>query len=247
MRVIQFCMVLIVTLATSIEAKEYVVGVEQLDYLPQYGVNDDNQYDGIGIELLRQFDRESDDVSFRFIALPIKRLHMNLLLGAVDFKYPDSPSWNEVAKTSYHVTYSDKLVPYVDGVIVRSANVNAKRLEGLSIGLPLGFTEVALKAKDFHQSFDITRRTNLNELIELALKDRVDGIYLNIDIVNHQLKKRGMEGVLVLDDSLPYVKDHYQLSTVSYPDVIDALNEFVKSKPRLVVDIMQRYGVSVVE
>ena len=83
----------------------------------------------------------------------------------------------------------------------------------------------------------------INELINLASKAKLDGIYMNIDVGRYRLKQLNKQGSLVFDDSLPHIKDFYQLSTIRHKKIIAKLNQFVKSKPELLTKLQNKYEI----
>jgi len=227
----------------TIYAKEYIVGVEHLDYLPQYGFDSNKRYDGLGIEVLRQFSKSNDDIDFKFTPYPIKRLHQNLLLDEIDFKYPDSVHWNMSAKKKYDVIYSDNLVPYTDGILVLPKNNGRSYSDKFRVGIPLGFTPVALLNSSSNYKLQVIKKMKISELIKLANLGRVDGIYINIDVGLHRLNQLGKSGTLVFDNNLPHINDYYQLSTINHQGIINKLNQFIRSHPHLLSKLQAKYGI----
>jgi len=229
----------------TLVAEEFIVGVEDLDYLPQFGYDQHQEYGGIGIELLRQFAQSEPDIEFKFAPYPINRLHHNLLIQEIDFKYPDSIHWNINAKQAHSLIYSGNLVPYTDGLLVLPKNHGKTYKNVFIVGLPLGFTPVALLKNTTEIKFETTKKLKINDLINLALLKRVDGIYMNIDVGLYRLQQMNKSGSLVFDESLPHVYDFYQLSTIRHKNIITKLNRFIDSHPDLLQKLQSQYKTQV--
>lgn len=69
----------------------------------------------------------------------------------------------------------------------------------------------------------------------MASSDRVDAVYLNPRVVAHQLRQMRMAAdSLVFDPQLPHVEDHYYLSSIHHPQLIEAFNRFLEEQAELV-------------
>lgn len=77
----------------------------------------------------------------------------------------------------------------------------------------------------------------------MAMNDRVDGVYLNPQVVRHQLYNNAESG-LVFDPKLPYQDDHYFLSSINHPEVIEQFDAFLTSQAELVQTLKERHGIS---
>ena len=71
----------------------------------------------------------------------------------------------------------------------------------------------------------------------------VDGVYLNPQVVRHQLYNSAGSG-LVFDPSLAYQDDHYFLSSIKHPEVIKQFDAFLTSQAELVQTLKDRHGIS---
>ena len=104
-----FAACLLFALTAQATAQTYVVGVEQGNFLPHYGVDEQGQYNGFAGELLDLF-AEHAGVTFIYKPLPVDELMPALVEGEVDFKYPDHPDWARSAKTEDRISYSRPVV-----------------------------------------------------------------------------------------------------------------------------------------
>ncbi len=77
-------------LCWSLQAKTYVIGIEQLDYYPHYDFKS-AQPRGYFFDLIQLYSQWSGD-EFVFKALPVKRLYKDSI-ELTDFVYPDNRAW----------------------------------------------------------------------------------------------------------------------------------------------------------
>ncbi|MBN1968311.1 MAG: transporter substrate-binding domain-containing protein [Candidatus Delongbacteria bacterium] len=222
--------------------EKYLVGVENLNYLPYYG-NNDGIYQGYGRELLDLF-AEYKGCDFDYKVLPVKRLFSEFLDGKLDFKFPDHPYWSFEDKEGKNVIYSNDVVEYIDGVMVKPENVG-KGIEHLkNMGVVLGFT-----AWDYVKYIDngsIKRQENSNfeGMIRQALISRNDGAYCNVGVGRHLLKNviKEPDG-LIFDEGLPFSKSHYKFSSIKYPTIIEEFNKFLIEKKSEIDKLKEKYSL----
>ncbi|WP_445945097.1 hypothetical protein [Shewanella sp.] len=100
----------------SVFAREFVIGVEDIEYYPIYAKRD-GDYAGFARELFDAFGAANGH-SFQYKPLPIKRLFSDFLGNKLDFKFPDSPYWQTDMKADKNVIYSASVLEYIDGVLV---------------------------------------------------------------------------------------------------------------------------------
>ncbi|MCR6633208.1 MAG: hypothetical protein NVV74_25960 [Magnetospirillum sp.] len=130
-------------LAGSVQAaqRELVVGVEELDYYPVYAVRQ-GEYVGAAREILDAF-AQAEGYTVVYKPLPIKRLFAELLSGGIDMKFPDNPYWASDLKQGRALVYSQPVIRYIDGVLVRPDSLG-KGVDGIrALGTVSGFTPFA--------------------------------------------------------------------------------------------------------
>ncbi|MFZ5958535.1 substrate-binding periplasmic protein [Pseudomonas knackmussii] len=224
-------------------AQTYVVGVENLAFLPHYSTDAQGRYQGFARELLDQF-AASAGVQLEYRPLPVSQLLPSLLTGEVDLKYPDNPDWAGEEKAGHRLRYSQPVVQYVDGVLVAPERVGhgvtvLKRLAVVDGWSPRGYE----KAID---SGGVERLPSgdLRQMIQQALKHEADGAYFNVVVATYYLDNiRARPGALVFDPSLPHTRSSFRLSSERHPELIQRFDRFLIEHAADVAALKARYGV----
>lgn len=225
--------------STESQAGEYVVGVENLPYLPYYSV-ENGEYVGYARELLDAF-AASTHHHFIYKSLPIKRLLSDLLSGQIDFKYPDNSMWASEERKGKTIYYSQTTAEYIDGIMLKAEN-KGKGLSSIkSLGVILGFTPFDYIDKINSGAITVNQNHSLTPLLKSALAGRVDGAYVNVDVAAHQLQKMGNENQLVFDETLPHSKGGYVLSSLKHKNIVDQFNEFLEKNPDTIAKLKEKY------
>ncbi len=250
MRQIIMCAVVTVCslflLAGSALAQDsYVVGVEDITYMPHYNWNG-QEYGGFARLLLDSFAKDKGH-TFSYEPLPIKRL-FNAFLSqkSVDFKYPDNPIWSANMREGVDVAYSDPVVEYIDGVFVLPENKgNVDNLK--TLGTVLGFTAWDYKGDIDSGKITVSENSNLESLLKMAIAGRVDAAYCNIAVGRQKLQEMGQEGKLVFDPALPHTRANYLVSSVKHPEVIKEFNEWMAANAGTIDAMKKKWGVSLAQ
>lgn len=229
------------TLASLTQAETFKVGVELQPYLPYSNVQD-GQYLGYGRDLLDAFAAHQGH-EFIYQPLPVRRLLSDFLSGRVDFKYPDNPRWNADLKQGYKVHFSQAAAPAIDGVLVKPEFLGKGKQRLLRLGTQRGFTPWPYLHDIEAGKILLIQANQIDSLLAMAMSDRVDGVYLNPQVVRHQLYNSAESG-LVFDPKLPYQDDHYFLSSINHPEVIEQFDAFLTSQAELVQTLKERHGIS---
>ncbi|MCP4024182.1 MAG: transporter substrate-binding domain-containing protein [Desulfobacteraceae bacterium] len=224
----------------------YTVGVENLNYFPYYSI-DEGEYFGFARAFLDFFAKEKG-IKFEYKPLPIKRLWNDFLKEKLDFKFPDHQYWNGDAKKGINIIYSEPVVGYIDGVMVKPDKKNITVDQFKKLGTVSGFTAWdfldLIKAK----KVEVSQNSSFIGLLKQALIGRVDGAYINISVAQHQLEtKLKTPNALVFASKLPHTKSAYLTSTIKHPEIIEALNQFLKSHKDQINQIKLNYKVGTVQ
>lgn len=226
---------------TQVQARDIVIGVEDLDYYPVYAVQN-GQYVGAAREILDAFAAASGHtISYR--PFPIKRLYAEFLGGSVDAKFPDSPKWANAQKTGLTIAYSKPVITYVDGVMVQPRNKGRDIAQFRQLGIVSGFTPFAWL--DALKGGSVTLRENPRSelLLKQVLLDRLDGGYVSVAAANYTLDHTmGQPGALIFDPNLPHTRDSYTLSSVSHPELIAEFDTWLAANAGTVRQIINRLG-----
>lgn len=229
-------------LTAAVQAETFQVGVEAQPYLPYSDVQD-GRYEGYGRDLLDAFAAQYGHV-FIYQPLPVRRLLSDFLSGKVDFKYPDNPHWNADKKQGYAIHFSQAATSATDGVLVKSQFLGLGKARLRRLGTQRGFTPWPY-LDDIKAGRTILIQANqIDSLLAMAMSDRVDGVYLNPQVVRHQLTRNGMdENALTFDAGLPSQNDSYFLSSIQHPEVIKQFDEFLAQQAPQVRALQQRHGI----
>ncbi|MFZ6741983.1 substrate-binding periplasmic protein [Undibacterium sp. JH2W] len=211
--------------------KVYVIGVEDLEYYPQYS-HKDGQYIGFARELLDAFAK-SKGYKFEYKILPLNRLFLEHLHGSgLDFQYPDNVYWEAQLRTGVKIYYSKPVMPFIDGVVVLPGNKGRGKKHLQVLGTMTGFTPWNYLDAIKNKEVTVFENDSFISLLKQTMLKRVDGAYINIEVARYQLREiLHQPDALVFDPDLPHTKDYYYLSSTKHPQVIQEFNEFlVKEK-----------------
>jgi ABC-type amino acid transport substrate-binding protein len=218
-----------------------VVGVEELDYYPLYAVRD-GEYVGAVREILDAFAKEAG-IRFRYQPLPIMRLFSGVLDGSLDFKFPDSPDWKTDLKTGKPLHYSQGVIAYVDGVMVRPDRLGKGLEQFHTLGTVTGFTPFSWLSQLESGQVNKVENPQMRALQRQVIAGRIDGAYASIAVANHILEQElKSPGALVFDADLPHTRSTYQLSTARHPELIERFNQWLDTSDDKVTAIKQKFA-----
>lgn len=234
---------LLCLLALPVAAQEDIrVGVELQPYQP-YSDVENGEYRGYARDLLDAFAAEYG-YRFVYMPLPVRRLLGDFLSSRVDLKFPDHPQWNADQKAGHDIHYSAPAAPYVDGMLVKPQHLGQGQQRIELLGTQNGFTPWPYLPDIRAGKIRLIQANQIDSLLRMASSDRVDAVYLNPKVVAHQLRQMRMAAdSLVLDPELPHVEDHYYLSSINHPELIETFNRFLEERAELVGEIRRRHGL----
>lgn len=227
---------------SALAQEELRVGVELQPYQP-YSVVEDGEYQGYARDLLDAFATE---YGYRFVytPLPVRRLLGDFLAGRVDLKFPDHPQWNADLKAGRTIHYSHPAAPYIDGILVKPQHLGQGLQRIGLLGTQNGFTPWPYLQEIHAGRIRLVQANQIESLLLMAANGRVDAVYLNPRVVSHQLRQMHLApDSLVLDPQLPHVEDHYYLSSIRHPQLIEAFNRFLAERADQVAAIRSRHGL----
>lgn len=222
-------------------AADYVIGVEELNYFPVYGVRD-GAYGGAAREIFDAFAADAG-ISFEYRPLPVNRLYADLTGGGIDFKFPDNPAWAPGAKQGATVTYSAPVIAYIDGVVVKPERVGQGPDAVAVLGTVTGFTPFSWLDRIAAGNPRLTENGQMDALLRQVLTGRIDGAYVSVAVANHLLATDlGKPGGLVFDPGLPHSRDTYRLSTTRHADLLARFDAWLADNAERVAAIKTRTG-----
>ena len=237
-----FWLLMLLGMGSATARETLVIGVENQYYLPLASY-EKGTYRGYARDLFDAFAQDRGYV-LEYRALPVPRLYASFFEGSVDFKFPDHPHWKQDQRNGRKIHYSDPVAAYVDGTSVLPALRDAPPERIRRLGTLGGFTPWAWMDRIDAGQARVSVNTGLEALVRQALAGRVDGVYASVAVINYQLDhvlKR--PGALVFNPALPYSRDHYHLSSIKHPEVIDAFNDWMRENRDRVAVLKKRHGV----
>ncbi len=221
--------------------KEFIVGVENIEYFPQFS-NDNGEYKGFARELLDEFAKDKG-YKFTYEPLPIKRLLEMFLRGRVDFKYPDNIYWAQDEKKDKKLIYSEPVVEYIDGVVVAPEKVGKTTLAKL--GTIRGFTPFEYMEDIKKGTTELNEASNMSSLLSMGIVGKIDGVYVNVAVaryvLNEQLKK---PNALVFDKNLKHTKSNYHFATIKHEAVMKEFNDWMKLRADWIKTTKKKYKLT---
>lgn len=234
---------LILAFSAGATAQTYTVGVEQSDFMPHYGVDQQGKYIGFGRELLDMFARYAD-ITLNYQPMPVAELAPSLAAGDIDFKYPDNPEWTHPDSVAGKVSYSKPAVEYVDGVLVapRRKGLGLDHLKRLAV--VEGWTPRGYQDKIAASDIQLLHNDDLPEMIRQVLLKHSDGAYYNVVVALHYINNvRARPDVLVFDPDLPHVRGTFRLSTLQHPTLIQAFDGFLEKRQQAIEALKTKYQI----
>lgn len=221
----------------------YVIGVEDLHYLPAYAVVD-GTYVGYARDLLDAFAADAG-VRFVYRPLPVPRLYASLDAGLIDFKFPDNPNWQPAFRESHTLTYSVPVARFLDATVVKTDRADTITVDDVTaLATVSGFGPWPWLDRIEAGTVRLTENTDFTALVRQVLAGRVDGAYASMAVINHVLR-HDLEapGALVFAPQLPHHFGVYRLSTIAHPDLIAAFDAWMETNAAEVAALKARHGV----
>nr|WP_242469671.1 transporter substrate-binding domain-containing protein [Rhabdochromatium marinum] len=221
----------------------YSVGVERIDYLPVQAFDAEGAR-GILPELLDAFAAEQG-IRFDYRPLPVSRLLSSFLQGQLDFKLPDHPDWQRARRQGIEIHYSQPLLAFTDGTLVRPERVDAGPAAIKTLATVIGFTPWAWQAALDQRQVNLRESLDLDAMLRQTIAGHVDAAYANIQVAVYQLQHRlEQPEALVFDPQLPHTYNHYHLSTLKQAPLLHAFDDWLARSSAQVRAIKARWGVT---
>ena len=233
----------LLSMAWADKPPRFVVGVEYLEYYPQYSYDPKQGHRGAHKAILDLFADEKG-YRFEYKALPVNQLFHAFIQEELDFKYPDNVLWNAKGKSQVKVYYSERVLEFTDGIMVLKNRYGSGLGKLKTLGIPKGFTPTGYTDSVQRNEILLQEGDAIKDVLGMLLIGQVDGAYVNKSVANYQLNyKYNMAGRAIFDDTLPFIKDAYRLSSIKYPEVIKEFNDFLQNNKSSIVAIKKEYGV----
>lgn len=221
----------------------YTVVVQDYRALPPYSQYADGEYTGFNRDLLDLF-AESRGYTFQYVAYPVKRLFFEFVEGAGDLKYPDNANWALQIKGDTEIFYSDPVVEYVNGVMVKPSRTGAGVEAIEKLGLVAGWTPIGFQEEIAAGSVELFENNSYSGLLKQAIAGRIDGAYSNVATSRYYLRQElEQPDALIFDQSLPHVRSARVLSSIKHPHLIEEFNAFLQSHAEEIGELKLQHAV----
>ncbi len=220
------------------------VGLENHDYYPYYSAIEGQGFDGYCIALLQAFaKREGLELELR--PQPVNRLYRNMLGEQnLDLLFPDNPAWPRTAREGQALYYSQPVVQVVDATLVRPARLGAGLPSVKRLGIVRGFTAEAWSRLIAKGDVELIEVQDIHSLIRMLERNRLDAIYANLQVVQHQLRQLGLDPSHVqLDPQLPQVNTSFHLSSYQHADLIKRFDRFLLEDAAQLSQLRQQFNL----
>ncbi|MFC3533770.1 substrate-binding periplasmic protein [Vogesella facilis] len=223
-------------------AGEFSVGVEDYPNFLPYSSYQNEQYRGLGRDILDAFAREHG-YTFHYRVYPLKRRDMLFVAGKLDFSFPDNPNW--VAELKQHVAIRYvPMLPFTDGVLVNPERLGKGLAQLKVLGVPLGFTPYPYQQLLNSGALRQEEVSQYDTLYQKLISRRVDGAYMNTRIARYywsRIRKTDTAPVRY-DPALPHASGFWYLSTIKHATVAEEFRRFLASHRRQIDALKARYG-----
>jgi polar amino acid transport system substrate-binding protein len=227
-------------------AETVKLGTEDILYFPLHGRlhNLSDEFSGFAREFFDEFSSQTD-VNIVYVPLPIKRIYKSLIVDqSIDLKFPDNPSWQSTYRKGVSLIYSDPIIQFTDGVLIKTANIDSSLFQLEILGSIRGFTPVPYLKQITSGALQLVEFSNTSELLLAVANDKIDGAYLNVDVAAHQIKVLfSNQPGLTFAKNLPFNKGYYHLSTVNNKAVIVKFNAFMKKNVALKKSLLKKFNI----
>lgn len=215
------------------------VCVQAIDYFPHYDFSTATPR-GYAVELLERFFHQSG-VSFRWVALPIKRVYLD---ERCDLIYPDNPNWHAQEPTKDLRHYSVALTTIIGSTLVRRGEAARPLASIRSIGLPRGFTPDHLLELQRHYDFKLVETVDASAALQMLLKQRVDAVDVEWHVAHYLLRQLAQPDAVEQGKELPLVRIGFHLSSQRHAAVLQQLDQFIARETAWVLALTQRYQLT---
>jgi len=235
-----FCL-LAATFLQNLQAQEFIIGVEDIDYYPLFEFKSDR--DTHSRELLNSF-AAAKGYKFTYLPLPIKRFDKWLLEEKVDFKYPDNKRWYADSSITDSLTFSQSATWLIAGTSVLKSSLKKSKSELKSVGTLLGFYPTTWIDEIKSGQVELYEDVSTKILVQKLLSKYVDSIDIEPSVINYYLKELGKPtDLVVIDKRYKYDIYGFHFSTIKHPKIIKEFDEFLSNNKTLLDALNKKYNI----
>lgn len=228
------------------QAEPLRVGLESQDYLPYYRALPGGPAEGYAIAVLHRF-AISQGLALELEALPINRLHRNLqTTDRLMLVFPDNPAWSRQLKGDARMHYSRPVVRIIDGSLVLREHLGRGPDAVRRLGTVRGFTPEAWEERLHNRQVQLVEASDIGSLVRMLLRLRIDAIYANPEVLHHYLVANTQLGGdrLQLDPELPLAQTAFHASSLTHPELLEALDRFLVENSEELAQLRRQHGLA---
>lgn len=230
------------TLLQNLQAQEFIIGVEDIDYYPLFEFK--SKRNTHSKELLNSF-AAAKGYKFTYLPLPIKRFNKWLLEEKVDFKYPDNSRWYSDSSVTKYLTFSQSAVWLIAGTSVLKSSLNKSTSDLKSVGTLLGFYPTTWIDEIKSGQVELYEDVSTKILVQKLLSKHVDSIDIEPSVISYYLKELGKPtDAVVIDKRFRHDIYGFHLSTIKHPKIIKEFDEFLRNNKALLKKLNNKYDIT---
>jgi hypothetical protein len=107
--------------------------------------------------------------------------------------------------------------------------------------MPRGWTPIDYYPLVQRKELVIEEANSVEAVMQMLLSKRVDGIYLNADVVTSYLAGTGLSAEAGFDKSLPYQFSRFSLASKTHPEMIKEFNQFLLDSAAEIKKLKESY------
>jgi len=222
-------------------AKEYIIGVEAVNYYPLFDFSaSDASKPSFSKELLSRFF-ESRNYEYRFLPLPIKRFDKWFEEDAIDFKFPDNRIWREA--TNLDITYSTPAIKLMAGAYVLEKNEHIARSEVHKLGTILGFVPTLWIDEVRSGKVELMEEYSPLSVVKHLLHANVEATNIDENVIRFNLEQLGSKEKVVLNKGIKHQVYAYHLSSIRYPEIIKEFDQYLVEHKTEIEALKNKYQI----
>jgi len=234
-----------VTMAQQCDPKkEYVIGVQAVDYSPHYNFVQTDKANFFG-EFVNWLKTKTQ-CNISILALPIKRLKIEFeKSNNIDFIYPDNPNWHKQSDNTVQLNkryFSSPLTLALGSTIVSQENENITLDDFNTLAFPRGFTPVAWYQYVKQYNINFVETTNAYAALKMLELKRVDGADIEFNVAQYLIKEHKMSA-MVMAKHLPFSPTGFHLSTIKEKLLLEHISHLINKHQDEINHLKSKYNI----
>lgn len=228
----------------TLQAKEYVIGVEDVSYYPLYDFSAEGfDRNSFTKELLSTFFRHQG-YKFKFVALPVKRFDKWYVEETIDFKFPDNERWRSGESKKLKLTFSQPVLYLIAGTFVLKKNKNMPREAIKRLGTIFGFFPTFWYDRVNNNTIELVENSSAYSLVKHLLYGNIDAINIEKNVIDYNLQLLNKDqDAIVLNKKIKHERYAFHFSTILHPEIIQEFNLFLNENSQQIANLKNKYGI----